>query len=135
MSETSGIGPLRVVLVDDHQMFRSGVRAELGDRVEVVGEAGDADEAIAVIMRTRPDVVLLDVNMPFMDGWQFLDAFHTKKANLSKKIDIYMISSSADDRDQTRAKSYGDVTDYLEKPITTDLLRSLLDRYNERYDS
>jgi DNA-binding NarL/FixJ family response regulator len=53
-----------VYLVDDHAMFRAGVRAELGDRVEVVGEAGTPAEAIAGIRATRPDVVLLDVHMP-----------------------------------------------------------------------
>jgi len=53
-----------VVLVDDHAMFRSGVRAELGQRVDVVGEAGDPATALNVLRATRPDVVLLDVHMP-----------------------------------------------------------------------
>jgi DNA-binding NarL/FixJ family response regulator len=55
--------PIRVVIVDDHQMFRSGVRAELGTAVDVVGEAGDVDGAVAVIEETKPDVVLLDVHL------------------------------------------------------------------------
>jgi DNA-binding NarL/FixJ family response regulator len=55
--------PIRVVIVDDHQMFRSGVRAELGTSVDVVGEAGDVDGAVAVIEETKPDVVLLDVHL------------------------------------------------------------------------
>src|SRR6266851_4614826 len=54
---------VRVVIVDDHQMFRSGVRAELGRAVEVVGEAGDVDTALRVIAETHPDVVLLDVHL------------------------------------------------------------------------
>ncbi|MHB1930517.1 MAG: response regulator [Acidimicrobiales bacterium] len=58
----------RVVLVDDHHLFRSGVRAELGDRVEVVGEAADVDEAVAVILAQRPDVVILDVHLPSGGG-------------------------------------------------------------------
>ncbi|WP_433176229.1 LuxR C-terminal-related transcriptional regulator [Actinoallomurus sp. CA-150999] len=62
----------RVVLVDDHQMFRSGVKAELGDSVEIVGEAGDVDEAIEVIAATRPDVVLLDVHLPGGGGVEVL---------------------------------------------------------------
>lgn len=62
----------RVVLVDDHQMFRSGVKAELGDSVEIVGEAGDVDEAVAVIKRTGPDVVLLDVHLPGGGGVEVL---------------------------------------------------------------
>jgi DNA-binding NarL/FixJ family response regulator len=54
----------RVVIVDDHGLFRSGVRSELGDRVEVVGEADDVQPAIAVIGEHLPDVVLLDVHLP-----------------------------------------------------------------------
>ncbi|HEY7932477.1 MAG TPA: response regulator transcription factor [Solirubrobacteraceae bacterium] len=54
----------RVVVVDDHRLFRAGVRAELGAEVEVVGDAGTVEEAVAVIGREVPDVVLLDVHMP-----------------------------------------------------------------------
>jgi DNA-binding NarL/FixJ family response regulator len=54
----------RVVIVDDHRLFRSGVRAELGAEVEVVGDAGSVAEALEVIREQRPDVVLLDVHMP-----------------------------------------------------------------------
>ena len=61
-------GPIRVVLVDDHRMFRSGVKAELDDSVEVVGEAPDVDRAIEVIREVRPDVVLLDVHLPGGSG-------------------------------------------------------------------
>jgi DNA-binding NarL/FixJ family response regulator len=53
-----------VVLVDDHRLFRSGVRAEIGSLVDVVGEASTVAEAIALIDRLQPDVVLLDVHMP-----------------------------------------------------------------------
>ncbi len=54
----------RVVIVDDHALFRAGVRAELEDRLEVVGDAADVAAAAALIARTHPDVVLLDVHMP-----------------------------------------------------------------------
>lgn len=54
----------RVVIVDDHGLFRSGVRSELGDQVDVVGEADDVGPAVEVIARTGPDVVLLDVHLP-----------------------------------------------------------------------
>ena len=67
-------GPVRVVLVDDHRMFRTGVRAELGTAVDVVGEAEDADQAVAVITATRPDVVLLDVHLPGGGGRAVLAA-------------------------------------------------------------
>lgn len=58
----------RVVLVDDHELVRAGVRSALGDRVEIVGEAGDVPSAIEVIEDTRPDVVLLDVHLPGGNG-------------------------------------------------------------------
>jgi DNA-binding NarL/FixJ family response regulator len=54
----------RVFIVDDHGLFRAGVRAELGDQVEVVGEADDVEPAIALIPQYLPDVVLLDVHLP-----------------------------------------------------------------------
>lgn len=67
--------PIRVVLVDDHALFRAGVRAEL-DRgvsdVEVVGDAGSVEEAVATIRHVRPDVVLLDVHMPDGGGAEVL---------------------------------------------------------------
>ena len=65
---------LRVVLVDDHAMVRAGVRAELGDAVDVVGEAADVPEAVAIITATKPDVVLLDVHLPGGDGSAVLAA-------------------------------------------------------------
>lgn len=65
---------LRLVLVDDHAMVRAGVRAELGEEFEVVGEAADVPEAVRVIHATRPDVVLLDVHLPGGDGRAVLDS-------------------------------------------------------------
>ncbi|WP_431220207.1 LuxR C-terminal-related transcriptional regulator [Leifsonia xyli] len=53
-----------VVVVDDHSIFRSGLRADLDERLEVVGEAADVDAAVAIILATRPEVVLLDVHLP-----------------------------------------------------------------------
>ncbi|HEX6888398.1 MAG TPA: response regulator transcription factor [Candidatus Nanopelagicales bacterium] len=64
----------RVVLVDDHALFRAGVAAELADGVDLVGEAGDVAKAIVVIRATRPDVVLLDVHLPGGGGRAVLDA-------------------------------------------------------------
>ena len=53
-----------IVIVDDHALFRSGVRSEVEGLVDVVGEAGSVEDAVRVIAATRPDVVLLDVHMP-----------------------------------------------------------------------
>ena len=65
---------IRVVLVDDHQLFRAGVRAELADAFEIVGEASAPAEAVAVIGASAPDVVLLDVHLPNGGGLAVSDA-------------------------------------------------------------
>lgn len=57
-------GPLRVVIVDDHSIFRSGLRADLDETISVVAEAADVASAVAAIVETHPDVVLLDVHLP-----------------------------------------------------------------------
>jgi DNA-binding NarL/FixJ family response regulator len=67
-------GRPRVFIVDDHGLFRSGVRSELGDEVEVVGEADDVEPAIALITECLPDVVLLDVHLPGGGGQAVLTA-------------------------------------------------------------
>ena len=67
---------VRVVLVDDHVMFRSGVRTELGGAVEVVGEAADVEEAVAAVLATAPDVVLLDVHLPGGGGIEVIAQCH-----------------------------------------------------------
>ncbi|MCU1526306.1 MAG: putative two-component response regulator [Frondihabitans sp.] len=61
---------IRIVLVDDQQLFRGGVRVALDaqDDLEVIGEAGNGEEALRVIRETRPDIVLLDIRMPVLDG-------------------------------------------------------------------
>ena len=68
-------GPIRVVLVDDHALFRTGVVAALGDAVDIVGEADDIDSAISEIRRTRPDVVLLDVHLTSGSGAEVIVPF------------------------------------------------------------
>jgi DNA-binding NarL/FixJ family response regulator len=89
--------PVRVVLVDDHSMFRSGVKAELARdaAVEIVGEAGGVGEAVAVIARTQPDVVLLDVHMPDGGGKAVLD--QVRPAHPDVKFLALSVSDAAED--------------------------------------
>ncbi|MCW2581335.1 MAG: two component transcriptional regulator, LuxR family [Klenkia sp.] len=68
----------RVFLVDDHAMVRAGVRAELGDAVEVVGEAADVAGAVTGVRETRPDVVLLDVHLPGGGGRTVLETLRAE---------------------------------------------------------
>lgn len=74
MADPDSTSRPRVVLVDDHVLFRAGVAAELAGLVDLVGEAGDVASAINVVRATRPDVVLLDVHLPGGGGRAVLDA-------------------------------------------------------------
>lgn len=74
----SGEPRLRLFLVDDHAVFRSGVRAELGDAVELVGEADEVAAAIELINERVPDVVLLDVHLPGGGGQAVLRGVHAR---------------------------------------------------------
>ena len=71
-ASAAGAGMPRVVLVDDHELFRAGVRAELDGLVDVVGDAATVAGAVAVIGELRPDVVLLDVHMPDGGGLEVI---------------------------------------------------------------
>jgi len=71
-----------------------------------------------------PDVILLDLNMPIMDGWQFLDEFTSIPTQ--KEVTIYIVTSSIDPYDMEKAKNYDSITNYLIKPITSERLQEIL---------
>jgi DNA-binding NarL/FixJ family response regulator len=112
-----------VVLVDDHAMFRSGVRAELGSRVQVVGEAGGVAEAIEVITRTRPDVVLLDVHMPEGGGLAVLEAV-SKQLPDTRFLALSVSDAAEDVITLIRAGASG----YVTKTISADELADAVAR-------
>jgi DNA-binding NarL/FixJ family response regulator len=86
---------LRVFLVDDHAMFRAGVRAELKAFVDVVGEAGTVADAVAAITAMQPDVVLLDVHMPDGGGRAVLEALRRSQPDV--KFLALSVSDAAED--------------------------------------
>lgn len=88
---------VRVVVVDDHALFRRGLISLLEEMPEfhVVGEAANGQESLSVIERLRPDVVLLDINMPVLDGIQTLAAIRKKDA--AQRVLMLTISQNDDD--------------------------------------
>lgn len=109
---------IRVVVVDDHALFRAGLVNLLHQmsELEVVGEAGDGEEAITIVQKTKPDVVLLDVNMPVMDGIETVQAL--KK---SEDCQILMLTISKHDKDLFGAITAG-ADGYLLKSAEPDEL-------------
>jgi DNA-binding NarL/FixJ family response regulator len=111
--------PVRVVLVDDHRLFRSGVRAELGPRVEVVGEGEDVASAVTAITATVPDVVLLDVHLPGGGGVEVLRAVLPVLPDI--RFLAVSVSDAADDVIGTiRAGARGYVTKTISGADLTD---------------
>jgi DNA-binding NarL/FixJ family response regulator len=122
-----------VVLVDDHRMFRSGVRAEIGDALNIVGEAPDVDTAIAVIGETRPAVVLLDVHLPGGSGNGGVDVLHgcrglTTEAGEPVRFLALSVSDAAEDVIAViRAGARGYVTKTISANDLTAAIRRVAD--------
>jgi DNA-binding NarL/FixJ family response regulator len=117
-----GSGSPRVFLVDDHGLFRSGVRSELGGQVEVVGEADDVEPAIALIAESLPDVVLLDVHLPGGGGQAVVTAI--KAAHPQVRFLALSASDAPEDVIAViRAGARGYVTKTISGPELVDAVR------------
>ena len=113
----------RVVLVDDHGLFRAGVRGELGDAVEIVGEAGSVAEAVPMIRELDPDVVLLDVHLPDGGGEAVIAGVSQERPGV--KFLALSVSDAAEDViGVIRAGARG----YVTKTISGDELTSAVTR-------
>jgi DNA-binding NarL/FixJ family response regulator len=115
-----------VVLVDDHGMFRAGVRAELEGLVEVVGEAGDVESAVAEIVARAPDVVLLDVHLPGGGGVEIL----RRLADAAPGAKCLALSVSDDPEDVIAVIRAG-ARGYVTKTISRDELAEAIRRVQE----
>jgi DNA-binding NarL/FixJ family response regulator len=127
MSEPVPSPPLpTVVLVDDHALFRAGVRSELEGLVEIVGDAGDVDAAVATIVAAAPDVVLLDVHLPGGGGVEIL----RRLASEAPGAKCLALSVSDDPEDVIaviRAGARGYVTKTISPPELADAVRRVQD--------
>jgi DNA-binding NarL/FixJ family response regulator len=115
-----------VFLVDDHQMFRSGVKAELGDRVDVVGEAADVESAVQGIRATRPEVVLLDVHLPGGGGKAVLDTLKAELPDL-----VFLALSVSDAAEDVIAVIRAGARGYVTKTISSDDLAAAVTRVRD----
>jgi DNA-binding NarL/FixJ family response regulator len=117
---------IRVVLVDDHELFRAGVRGELGDAVEIVGEAGSVLDAVPMIRELDPDVVLLDVHLPDGGGEGVINAIASERPGV--KFLALSVSDAAEDViGVIRAGARG----YVTKTISSDELADAVARVAE----
>lgn len=120
----------KVLLIDDDEIVNSINRviinhARFADDIRTITEASDALSFIREEENPEnlPDIIFLDLNMPDMDGWDFVEAFD--ELNLEKTIKIVMLTSSISQADQKKADSYETICAFLSKPLSPELLQNL----------
>ncbi|WP_425310194.1 response regulator transcription factor [Ammonicoccus fulvus] len=117
---------LRVVVVDDHAMFRAGVKAEIGRAVKVVGEGEDVATAVAAIRASEPDVVLLDVHLPGGGGMEVIKQIHA--TDPERRFLALSVSDAAEDViGVIRAGARGYVTKSISAEDLVDAIRRVAD--------
>lgn len=123
-----------IYIVDDDDIYRYTISRNL-EALNLSNEKlvfSDGEQAINFMIdnvgnyNNLPDVILLDINMPVMDGFQFMEEYVKLKPLIAKEIAVYMISSSVNPQDIQRAKAVPEIVDYLVKPINPTKLGAIL---------
>jgi CheY-like chemotaxis protein len=120
-----------VCIIDDEEIIQFIVKTIIQnfDSGITIISFKNGEEALASLKQTPdenlPDIILLDINMPVMGGWQFLDEFIKIKPKHNKKVSIYILSSSTAPGDKIRSKVYKDIIGYINKPIEADTLKKI----------
>ncbi len=116
-----------VCLIDDDNIYQYTARVilestGLAKHIQSFYNGSDAlsyfTDPENFVPETLPDVIFLDINMPIMDGWEFLEEYGKFHDSLPKPITIYMVSSSVNSSDMQKSRSYEAVSDYLVKPVS-----------------
>jgi CheY-like chemotaxis protein len=120
-------------IIDDDEIYLFSVKKvievnKLSDKVLEFKNGQDALEFFTQYHNNDellPDVIFLDINMPVMNGWEFIEEFRKIRQTISKQITVYVVSSSVDKTDVDKARALPAVHDYLTKPITASQLKSI----------
>jgi two-component system, chemotaxis family, chemotaxis protein CheY len=123
-----------VCIVDDDDLFQFVMRQHLErlEMVEHIHKFSDGEQALNYIKAniqdadSLPELILLDVNMPYMDGWQFMREFVKLTLPADKKIRIYILSSSTHESDLQKAKEFPVLAGYLVKPVNKQMIQQIL---------
>jgi CheY-like chemotaxis protein len=124
-----------VCVVDDDAIYQFTIKKTIKsfNLTQKIMAFYDGEEALNFIIENLnkdeelPDVILLDINMPIMDGFQFMEEYIRIKPKLAKKITIHMVSSSVVPEDIERAKKISEISDYIIKPMTRGKIKSILE--------
>ncbi|WP_232758553.1 response regulator [Flavobacterium sp. ALD4] len=125
---------LMIAIVDDDPIFQFIAKRfiksfESVNQMLIFSDGKDAMDFLYFNINDKdklPDIIFLDINMPVMNGWQFLNKYIELKSKIEKKIIIYIVSSSNNPDDFIQAQSIHEVTDYIVKPIDREKYTSIL---------
>ena len=118
--------PQIICLIDDDEIYQFTAQKSIESTglAQKIIAFSDGQQALDYLTQNMvnvgelPDVVFLDINMPYLDGWGFLEGFKELDGKMGKEITIYMVSSSVLEEDIAKAKTFGKVKGYVIKPIT-----------------
>jgi CheY-like chemotaxis protein len=117
--------PINIFIIDDDKLFVFLTKKTIGATqiATSIKEFGDGEEAINYLRQScgrtelLPDIIMLDLSMPIMDGWEFLNEYKSLDIGTNKFPKLYIFSSSISPHDQERAKSINFVSDFIIKPL------------------
>lgn len=122
----------RVFIIDDDPIHQRIAQIMIGKHMlfDECLTYTEAEHALAFLKKnvkntdSLPDVILLDLNMPVVDGWDFLEAFEKFQQDISKSIRIFIVTSSVDEKDRLRSQTFPFVMGFISKPLSPDIIRS-----------
>ena len=123
-----------IFIIDDdnmYQMLLSRTIRKINDQLNIVSFT-NGEEALEHFKElfnqnsTLPDLVLVDINMPVLDGWQFLDDLEIIRPGYKNEIPVYLISTSLDENDKNKAQENEYIRDFIIKPLPTEWLDEIL---------
>ena len=128
---------MNICIIDDDEIFQFAtqrlIEITLGDQVGI-HICEDGEEAITYLRETDekdfPDIIFLDINMPKMNGFEFLLAYVNEELYEKKAVKIYVVSSSVDPQDIQHAKSHPYVSEYVKKPINKEKIFKIAEEFN-----
>jgi CheY-like chemotaxis protein len=129
-----------LALIDDEEISRfiTAAIVQKATPVQHIHPFGSVAEALSFFRINAknpdilPEIVLLDINMPIMDGWKFMEEYIKLKPTLSRESDIFLLTSSSAPQDMARASHIAEVRGFLKKPLTIDTFKQVVKGFKNR---